>query len=56
MAVDIKGLVYTADTVEFAKNNKEEFEVLNGAFQGNYAYEERKSLRDLKLARIIDMF
>ena len=54
--VDVKSLVYTSENVEFAKNNKEEFEILNGMFQGNYAFEERKGLRDVKLAKIIDMF
>ena len=55
MATNIKSLIYTQDYVDAATNTKEEFEVLNGLFQGNYAYEERKSLRDVKVAKIIDM-
>jgi len=51
----IKDLIYNQDNVAMAQNTKEEFEVLNGLFLGNYAYEERKSLRDVKLAKIIDM-
>jgi len=54
--VDIKSLIYTQENVEFSKNDKEEYEVLNGMFIGNYAFEERKTLRDLKLSKIIDMF
>ena len=51
----IKDLIYNENNVVLAQNTKEEYEVLNGLFQGNYAYEERKSLRDVKLAKIIDM-
>jgi len=55
MATNIKSLIYTQDYVDAATNTKEEYEVLNGLFQGNYAFEERKSLRDVKVAKIIDM-
>ena len=51
----VKDLIYNDENVKLAQNTKEEFEVLNGLFQGNYAYEERKSLRDVKLAKIIDI-
>ena len=51
----VKDLIYNDENVKLAQNTKEEFEVLNGLFQGNYAYEERKALRDVKLAKIIDM-
>jgi len=36
-------------------NTKEEYEVLNGLFIGNYMFEERKSLEDVKLSKIIDL-
>ena len=55
MATNIKSLIYNEGYVDAAQNTKEEYEVLNGLFQGNYAFEERKSLRDVKLAKIIDM-
>jgi len=51
----IKDLIYSEANVAEAQNTKEEYEVLNGLFLGNYAYEERKSLRDVKFAKIIDM-
>ena len=53
--VDIKSIIYTNENVAQATNNKEESEVLNGLFQGNYMYEERKTIRDVKLSKLIDM-
>lgn len=55
MAVDIKSLIYTNANTEQAINTKEEAEVLNGLFMGNYLYEERKTIRDVKLSKLIDM-
>ncbi|HIP90440.1 MAG TPA: hypothetical protein EYH22_02715 [Candidatus Nanopusillus sp.] len=52
---NVKDIVYTDENMKRATNPKEEYELLNGLFQGNYAFEERKTLRDVKLAKLIDM-
>jgi len=38
-----------------SRNTKEEYETLNGLFMGNYMFEERKGLKDVKLSKIIDL-
>jgi hypothetical protein len=52
----IKDLIYTAYNVQQAVNTKEEAEVLESLFAGTHAYQDSKTLRDVKASKIIDMF
>lgn len=53
--VDVKSLIYTQENVAQAINTKEQAEVLNGLFLGNHVYEEQATIRQNKLAKLIDM-
>lgn len=55
MVVDVKSLIYTQENVDQAINTKEQAEVLNGLFLGNHTYEEFTTIRQNKLAKLIDM-
>ena len=51
--VNVKELLFTADNVEKATNPKEEYEIVNALFQGNYMYEERNASRLVKILKIM---
>ena len=50
---NIKELIYNQENVSLAVNPKEEAEVVIGLFQGNYVYEDRKAIRDVRHLKII---
>jgi len=54
-AQDVLSAVNGKDVRDQSINTKEDFEILNGCFLGNHIYEETMSLRQVKLAKIIDM-
>ena len=53
--VNVKALLYTEPNIEQAINPKEEAEILNSLFLGSEVYEHRKMIRDMKLAKLVDM-